>query len=63
VLVVLFPDHGSRYLGKVYDDTWMKQQGFLGVQHPTSQYDNIKRAYKSYRLKYQRYLRQTLGIQ
>jgi len=63
VVAVLFPDHGSRYLGKVYDDEWMKQQGFLGVQHPTSQYDNIKRAYKSYRLKYQRYLRQTLGIQ
>lgn len=62
VVAVLFPDHGSRYLGKVYNDEWMKQQGFLGVQHPTSQYDNIKRAYKSYRIKYQRYLRQTLGL-
>ncbi|MBX2929945.1 MAG: cysteine synthase family protein [Saprospiraceae bacterium] len=62
VVVALFPDHGSRYLGKVYNDDWMKQQGFLGVQHPTSQYDNIKRVYKSYRIKYQRYLRQTLGI-
>lgn len=62
VVAVLFPDHGSRYLGKVYNDEWMKQQGFIGVSHPTSQYDNIKRVYKTYRLKYQRYLRQTLGI-
>ncbi len=62
VVCVLFPDHGSRYLGKVYNDDWMKQQGFLGVQHPSTQYDSIKRVYKSYRIKYQRYLRQTLGI-
>ncbi len=55
-------DGGSRYLGKVYNDEWMKQQGFIGVSHPTSQYDNIKRVYKTYRIKYQRYLRQTLGI-
>ena len=29
VVVVLFHDHGSRYVGKVYNDDWMKQQGFL----------------------------------
>lgn len=28
-LVVLLPDHGTRYLGKVYNDTWMKDHGFL----------------------------------
>ncbi|MFZ4425540.1 MAG: PLP-dependent cysteine synthase family protein [Saprospiraceae bacterium] len=29
VVVALFPDHGSRYLGKVYNDDWMAEQGFL----------------------------------
>jgi cystathionine beta-synthase len=29
VTVVLFHDHGSRYVGKVYNDDWMKEQGFL----------------------------------
>tara|TARA_B100000795_G_scaffold104061_1_gene76740 strand:+ start:9501 stop:10538 length:1038 start_codon:yes stop_codon:yes gene_type:complete len=28
-IVVIFPDHGSRYMSKVYSDDWMKQQGFL----------------------------------
>ena len=29
VVVVLFHDHGSRYVGKMYNDDWMRQQGFL----------------------------------
>lgn len=29
VMVVLLPDHGSRYLAKIYNDDWMKQHGFL----------------------------------
>ena len=29
VVVVLFHDHGSRYVGKVYNDDWMRDQGFL----------------------------------
>ncbi|MEM7187672.1 MAG: cysteine synthase family protein [Bacteroidota bacterium] len=29
VVVVIFPDHGSRYMGKVYNDQWMEQQGFM----------------------------------
>jgi cystathionine beta-synthase len=29
VVVVLFHDHGSRYVGKIYNDEWMKKQGFL----------------------------------
>ena len=30
VVVVLFHDHGSRYVGKVYNDDWMRERGFLG---------------------------------
>ena len=28
-VVVIFPDHGSRYMNKIYNDNWMKTQGFL----------------------------------
>ena len=28
-VVVIFPDHGSRYMSKIYDDEWMEKQGFL----------------------------------
>jgi cystathionine beta-synthase len=28
VIVVLFHDHGSRYVGKIYNDAWMREQGF-----------------------------------
>jgi len=29
VVVILFHDHGSRYIGKIYNDEWMEKQGFL----------------------------------
>lgn len=28
-VVVIFPDHGSRYMSKIYNDEWMEQQGFF----------------------------------
>ncbi len=101
VVVVLFPDHGTRYLGKVFNDDWMRQQGFLeaepekepvetpapkapepkpvqlarptagpssgavpgeGSPYPYS-YEAMKKRYRTYyrtyRMKYKRYLRQT----
>ena len=29
VVVVLFHDHGSRYVGKIFNDAWMRERGFL----------------------------------
>ena len=29
-VVVVLPDHGIRYMDKIYSDDWMKEQGFLG---------------------------------
>ncbi len=29
VMVIILPDSGTRYIGKVYNDEWMKEQGFL----------------------------------
>nr|WP_297309351.1 cysteine synthase family protein [uncultured Flavobacterium sp.] len=33
-VVVIFPDHGSRYMSKIYSDDWMNEQGF---------FDNVNR--------------------
>ena len=32
VVVLIFHDHGSRYVGKVYNDQWMLERGFLDVK-------------------------------
>lgn len=29
VVVVIIHDHGSRYVGKIYNDEWMRERGFL----------------------------------
>ena len=31
-VVVIFPDHGSRYMSKIYNDQWMNDQGFFDNQ-------------------------------
>ncbi|WP_196894518.1 PLP-dependent cysteine synthase family protein [Aureivirga marina] len=31
-VVVIFPDHGSRYMSKVYSDAWMQEQGFFDTE-------------------------------
>ena len=38
-VVVIFPDHGSRYLSKIYSEKWMQEQGF-------SQYNLIEKQSK-----------------
>ncbi|MFC4721992.1 PLP-dependent cysteine synthase family protein [Geojedonia litorea] len=32
-VVVIFPDHGSRYMSKIYSDKWMEEQGFFDSKH------------------------------
>jgi cystathionine beta-synthase len=34
-IVVVFPDHGSRYMSKVYSDKWMSDQGFFDSKTAT----------------------------
>lgn len=41
IVVMLFPDHGSRYMSKIYSDDWMNQQGFLGDE-PKNEITYIK---------------------
>ena len=32
-VVVIFPDHGSRYMSKIYSDQWMADQGFFDSEN------------------------------
>ena len=32
-VVIVFPDHGSRYMSKIYSDEWMQEQGFLDAEN------------------------------
>ncbi len=34
VVVVIFHDHGTRYLGKMFNDEWMRDRGFLEKETP-----------------------------
>ena len=36
-VVVVFPDHGSRYMSKVYSDKWMEDQGFFDNETITAE--------------------------
>jgi cystathionine beta-synthase len=33
VVVMILPDHGSRYMEKIYSDDWMREQGFFDAKH------------------------------
>ena len=44
VVVVLFHDHGSRYVGKMFNDDWMRERGFLEEKITTAE-DLIKGHY------------------
>lgn len=64
VVVVLLPDHGSRYLGKVYNDNWMKEQGFLKPNGEPAAYSvtHLKRMYRVYKRMYGRKLKAHLKL-
>ncbi|GAB5556466.1 MAG: pyridoxal-phosphate dependent enzyme [Schleiferiaceae bacterium] len=36
VVVILFHDHGSRYVGKIFNDDWMNERGFLNDEKETA---------------------------
>ena len=46
-VVVIFPDHGSKYMSKIYSDEWMAAQGFLEASavsnsKPTTTLNSLK---------------------
>ncbi|HAA11484.1 MAG TPA: cystathionine beta-synthase [Cytophagales bacterium] len=42
IMVVILPDHGTRYLGKIYNDDWMRERGFLEARDFATAKDIIK---------------------
>jgi cystathionine beta-synthase len=38
VVVIIFPDHGTRYLGKMYNDDWLRDRGFLKEEKLTARH-------------------------
>lgn len=36
VVVVIFHDHGTRYLAKMFNDDWMRDRGFMQEKNPTA---------------------------
>ena len=36
VVVIIFPDHGSRYMGKMYNEDWLRERGFLSDEKLTA---------------------------
>ncbi len=41
VVVVIFHDHGTRYLGKMFNEDWMRDRGFLETKKAVSAIDLI----------------------
>lgn len=40
IVVVILPDHGSKYLGKVFNNDWMQEQGFYDEEEPVTAFDH-----------------------
>lgn len=49
-VVAILPDHGTRYLGKIFNDAWMKAHGFLEEEMQLTVLDIIARRGKGHRL-------------
>lgn len=47
LIVVILPDSGSRYLSKLYDDKWMRENGYLEPEWSQSQLGEILNAKSS----------------
>ncbi len=43
VMVIILPDHGTRYLGKIYNDVWMNDHGFTEKTELATAKDIVER--------------------
>lgn len=41
-VVMIFPDHGSRYMSKIYSNSWLEAQGFTELSHSNSKVHKIE---------------------
>ncbi len=47
-MVIILPDHGTRYLNKIYNDNWMKDHGFLEEREFATAKDIIQQKNNNY---------------
>jgi cystathionine beta-synthase len=50
VMVIILPDHGTRYLGKIYNDDWMKDHGFIENTDYATAKNIVKKRGSNYKL-------------
>ncbi|SMG17485.1 cystathionine beta-synthase [Marivirga sericea] len=50
VMVIILPDHGTRYLGKIYNDDWMRDHGFLENNDYATAKNIVKKRGHNYKL-------------
>ncbi len=50
LVVCIFHDHGSRYVGKIYNDNWMKDRGFLETRTFDSALDILRKRHQNHGL-------------
>lgn len=62
VVVIIFHDHGSRYLGKIYNDDWMRERGFLQTELTVSDLIKSKKDKTFYAVDSSDTVRQVLNI-
>lgn len=43
VVVIVIHDHGSRYVGKIYNDDWMRERGFLDAERKVRDIISMKK--------------------
>ena len=41
VVVIIFHDHGSRYMGKMYNEDWLRERGFLERRKTNGSYHSF----------------------
>jgi cystathionine beta-synthase len=50
MMVILMPDHGTRYLNKIYNDNWMKDHGYLEEREFATARDILRKQGNNQRL-------------
>ncbi|HEX2978970.1 MAG TPA: cystathionine beta-synthase [Anaerolineaceae bacterium] len=48
IAVVILPDGGSRYLSKIFDDNWMRENGFLASEQPPTKVGDVMKRHSSH---------------
>lgn len=62
VVVIIFHDHGSRYVGKIYNDDWMRERGFLDEEMTLSDLIRMKNMPQFIGIQKDQYVKEALKL-